>query len=371
MKRDVWLFVSTILIGLAVAPVVNLAPRLTSGGEGHPASPWWHPTTLYNLDFVSRAVGRLLFPLGLSTDPDQVVIGRNQWLFLGDLYAETRTTMRRFPSPGDLETGQRIRATAAAWDSWLRRRGVRLYRVVVVPNKGSIYPEYLPDWAMPPTRSVIDTVLQTAGGGTYIDLRPALLGARRRRPQLLYFPTDTHWNYVGAWEAFRALGAHLQLAVPTLRWPQEQDDVVIEIPRPGGDLARLLRMDEILADAELVPWAMGSLRQVTTRADFDSNAIIASGEDLPVVLPRSPWRVTSAQGLNDERVLWLYDSFGMRLTRFMAAAFRNMVELHWQDAYRDGGEELKRIVEVWQPDYVIVTVVERSARGTEFTEPPK
>lgn len=85
-------------------------------------------------------------------------------------------------------------------------RGIELI-VVISPNKNTIYPERLPrQLPVLGSESRLDQAmayLKGHGQEQIIDLRPALLAAKRERQ--MYYATDTHWNDYGAYLAYAAL----------------------------------------------------------------------------------------------------------------------------------------------------------------------
>ena len=50
----------------------------------------------------------------------------------------------------------------------------------------------------------------------------------------------------------------------------------------------------------------------------------------------------------------------------MAATFNNVLQIHWSEALKQDGS-FAQLVEDFKPDYVFITVVERSARSPDFT----
>jgi hypothetical protein len=53
----------------------------------------------------------------------------------------------------------------------------------------------------------------------------------------------------------------------------------------------------------------------------------------------------------------------------MAATFSDVIQLHWDEALKPD-LRLARLVEAWKPDYVFITVVERSSRDPKLATPP-
>nr|HPN65712.1 hypothetical protein [Candidatus Goldiibacteriota bacterium] len=82
MKKNVLIFVCAALLALTVIPAVNLTIANREKNEK-----WWSRSVIYNFDFGLAYLARVLYPLGISTNPNQVVIGKEGWLYLGDMYA--------------------------------------------------------------------------------------------------------------------------------------------------------------------------------------------------------------------------------------------------------------------------------------------
>jgi hypothetical protein len=150
---------------------------------------------------------------------------------------------------------------------WLADHGIA-YVVAVVPEKFTIYPEYLPAWvggaAEPSPFDRTVAALHEHPELAFIDLRPALRAAKAR--ERVYYRTDSHWNYNGATVGYDAIMREVARALPPGRLPG-----VVPAPQPpyvagkdyySGDLvtmlglARWIREDDVaplgkvLADAE-------------------------------------------------------------------------------------------------------------------------
>lgn len=321
------------------------------------------------MDFASRWAARLLYPLGISTNPTQVIIGRNDWLYLGDKYNQTQTVDRRPPSESDFLLGQKIGRATEAWDAYLTSKGVKLFRVMIGPNKGSVYPENLPIWAKPSFPNATDALLVGTGTTHYIDLRAPLLAAKANLREALYYKTDTHWNYLGAGVAFQTFAQQVSVVAPDIKWPLPSSyELNLVAPRRGGDLANFLRITAHLSDYEPMISALG-LPIETIQSDFDSKKVLHQGGNRAIDSPMTPLLVQSTGALNSKRVLWLRDSFGAALSPLMAATFNEVLQLHWEEALKPGGRFLQ-LVEDWKPDYVFFTVVERDSRHLSFAAYP-
>ena len=168
----------------------------------------------------------------------QVLLGRDGWMYYTsegnlDYYQRVRPL-----TDGQLGT---IRSNLETLQSNLKKQGIT-FLFVVAPNKETIYPQYLPagiPQAENPTRA--DQIIDTLAGTqvNVLDLRPVLQSAGKSAP--VYFKTDTHWNPIGAREAYDAILKNLKPAFPVLQpHPLTDFDQVTETE--SGDLAALIHL---------------------------------------------------------------------------------------------------------------------------------
>lgn len=361
MKRNVLVFIFLVLAVLIAIPAKNIITT----PKDHEIN-WQEKSFLYNMDFASRWTAMVLYPLGISTDPKQVIIGKNGWLFLGDMYNKTLSTDRRLATDTDHLTAKNIEIATAAWSAYLSGHGIKLFRVMVGPNKGTIYPEKIPKWARPVSPNPTDALFAADAGRYYVDLRPALTSGKSERDEDIYFKTDTHWNTIGAGIAFKEFARQIAMAAPDIKWPAESLYELVKVnPRREGDLAKFLRLSSSLGD--LAPeLKVTDFPLIITQIDFTTGKILSTGSNVAIKSSNKPLLVKSSGALNNKKVLWLRDSFGTSLSPLMAATFSDVIQLHWSEALKSGGP-FTRLVDDWQPDYVFVTVVEREARAEVFT----
>lgn len=361
-RRKTLLFMLAVLTSLLVMPVINVLS----------ASPgtirWQDREFLYNIDLAVGWTAKVLSAIGISLHPSKVVVGRDGWLFLGDHYEATRSTTRRTPAKGDVEHGERLNAMLADWNAHFGRHGVRLVRLVMAPNKESVYVDYLPQWAAPPVPSSTDAVLRAASSPLLLDLREEFMRARQQTSPL-YFKTDTHWNLAGVAVAFRAIAESLGEQLPDLKWPDERSYQIGQVrPRNGGDLSDFLHFSLLVGDVNPLIGALDKPIE-TEQFDYATGSLIRRGGNPMVGSPRSPLLVKSKGALNDIRVLWLRDSFGTAMAPMMALTFSQTVQLHWSEAIQPDGL-LEKLVEEWKPDIVLIVAVERVVIRKRFADFP-
>ncbi|MDD3813797.1 MAG: hypothetical protein PHZ02_04045 [Desulfocapsaceae bacterium] len=93
---------------------------------------------------------------------------------------------------------------------WLKEQGIE-YVFVLAPTKALVYPENLPNNLQSINKGLtrydqLSQFLRTETDLQFVDLRPPLLRAKEKRAYpLLFYKTDFHWNYYGAFIAYQAI----------------------------------------------------------------------------------------------------------------------------------------------------------------------
>jgi hypothetical protein len=266
------------------------------------------------------------------------IIGRYPWLFSSDdesrhvaLMADLRGRLRF-----DDDAVARFDAQLRAAQSGFAACG-KTALVMVAPNKQSIYPEQVRDPAKAYPRTRLDDLLQRLSPlarSAIVDPRPALRTAKANDPVALFLRTDSHWNGLGAFVAYRsivqALARSNAIDRPELA---TLDNYEIDAePFQGGDMAvNVLHLPWYFADEE-----------VTLRAKQALPPITVTDEGQRVLF-------TNSDGKG--RLLLLGDSFAPPLAAYLARHFKE-VEL--------------RLKEIWPvplpdgiADVTLVEIVER------------
>jgi hypothetical protein len=191
----------------------------------------------------------------LSEMGPNVLAGRGGWFYLqrdggidaiSDCLGVTHFTLGRLKElQGRLEERR----------DWLAARGIK-YVYVIVPNKESIYPEFLPEWLKPSGTTKVDqfvNYMHLHSTVAVLDLRPGLRQARQR--DAIYYKTDSHWNLMGALVAGEEIISQQSRQIPGL--VPLSVDAFHRQPTPGteGDLVRMAGDPEVVEDNDpvLVP----------------------------------------------------------------------------------------------------------------------
>jgi hypothetical protein len=280
-----------------------------------------------------------------------VMVGRDGWLyFLGE---DGKSIDRDYRGivPYSPEEPFAVAAELKRRHDYLASRGIA-YVVMIVPDKATIYPEYLPFWvARGPGGTRLDLLyaaLKAYPEIMVLDLRAALMAAKAR--DRVYFKTDSHWNYLGAEVGYRELAAQLKSRVPSF-------PAVPPPPRPpydpdqdfySGDLARLVGLPLWVDEDDIAPFTK-------VLADASTRCAQKSDEPLPPDYPQTASDIVvyvcDRAGL--PTALVYRDSMGDQLIPLLAQNFRRSVYV--TDRRLD-----RALVEREKPDVVIEEMVERT-----------
>lgn len=205
---------------------------------------------------------------------DDVILGKDGWLFFAPTLNDYMG-LQRLPD-GDIA---RLARTLALFEEAAEEKGCR-FVVALVPNKNTLYPQYMPS-RLPATAEDsnldrLQAALSRAGVG-YADIQAALLA----RPEILYHRTDTHWTNRGAFVGREAI----LTALEPDRTPTPEPPCTAR-PVWSGDLAVMLypaldlREDQYIYDWEpgyeyvgTPPRAMDELR-IETRGGASSHRLL-------------------------------------------------------------------------------------------------
>jgi hypothetical protein len=175
-----------------------------------------------------------------------VLIGKNGWLFFDNPVTQPGTVdYYRALTPFSVKELEQWKNLLEQRHQWLAARGIH-YLFVIVPNKNTIYPEFMPDHICRVNKkSRMDQLveyLEKHSTVPFLDLRKALKDAKTNYP--VYSKTDSHWNEYGAYIAHREIIAYIS------RYFKEAEPLpfsrfnIETINHMGGDLATMLSLHE-------------------------------------------------------------------------------------------------------------------------------
>ncbi len=363
IRHGVGVAVACLFVVAISLPLIGLlsGARSEMAGEKRELAPFpeWPPDRLkaFTADFEAffndrfpardrliRTHHRIVFDwLGDSPSAD-VIRGRDGWLFLGYNSAVNNYLRRYRLGPEPLERARRI---LEGRRDWLARYGAR-FVLVVVPDKHTIYPEYLPfPPAYPDTPPVLDQLLDYMAAHSdvpIIDLRPALMAAKASGP--VYYKTNTHWNPAGAYAGYRVVAGRLGTLFPTIAPLPRNGFVEHALGPKDQDLVKLISLEGHLQEPAYEWERIGGW--CAERFDIHSPGV----ERLPDY--RRPFATVCREpGL--PRAVMFRDSFATDLVPFLAEHFSHLI-VEWRAYDREMAEYLVR---GQHPHLFIEEVVER------------
>lgn len=370
MKKYISIFLLTSFIGLSIAPAVNITNDIRGPKDlSHQGISWFNRTNLFNMDFTLPYLGYIYYRLGLSISPENTIIGKDGWLFLGDRHAYVISELRG-QKPFKRAKLDGFANARSRWDQMVKEQGGIGYFVSVAPNSHTIYREMMPEWAAKANTSPnINYLLhQAKDDNTLIDLSKLIISHKNSSQTPLYYKTDTHWNELGAWYGYEALKNKISITDPSLKWLDRNNIKFKYNERNGGDLSRFLRISPFIKDTEvaveikpnsklhITDWLGKTIRDgdLSDRQENMTHELI----------------INSSNALNNKKVLWLRDSFGIALYPYMNATFSTLMQKHYKEVLEDPCQ-LKRAIREFKPDLVIITVVERNSLSPFFGNYPK
>ncbi|CAF3710330.1 unnamed protein product [Rotaria sp. Silwood1] len=195
---------------------------------------------------------------GISGVP-RVIIGKHGWLFINDY---PPTDPRAFSSwqgynPYSLDELVAIQKNLEAENKWFTQQNIT-FLILPSPDKHSIYSEYLP-WQYntivgPSRQAQIFEHMKLHSNLQLVDVRQALLTAKKVHGLDTYFKTDSHWNTIGAFFAYEEVMKRLLIIYPQFVAHRFEDFVADRKLKQVGDLARMANLDmSHILEHQLVP----------------------------------------------------------------------------------------------------------------------
>lgn len=210
---------------------------------------------------IMLAYGLIHYALSSPTN-SRVFYGKDNWLF----FTGERTLQQITHDQPRLTELRQFADFLSSINILLQREG-RTFVVAIPPNKESVYSDKLPPWLQrlqnktgPTEYDILLSELERHKITT-VDLRQILREAAAKN--LVYYPTDTHWNFLGAILSYNAL----VIAAGKENWIINVADATTPSKKThNGDLARLLGLANYLEE-ETYQIAPVKLRKQTVLND--------------------------------------------------------------------------------------------------------
>jgi alginate O-acetyltransferase complex protein AlgJ len=222
---------------------------------------------LVRLDHFAKVIGFGVSPVS------KVLIGTSGWLYFKGEDSKAFDRWYRGSDPfSDAEIAA-LRDELLRRNDFLASKGIP-FLVAVVPEKYSMYPEFLPGWAARLTaQNALDGIASDLAKHPrlhFIDLRAALQAAKPTAR--LYYRTDSHWNFFGAGVGYSVMMDEVARLLPEIRVvPVRQPPYVAGVDYYSGDLAEMLGLPRLRED-DIAPLAKVFAAQQSRCAQRDSAA---------------------------------------------------------------------------------------------------
>lgn len=288
--------------------------------------------------------GKLSYELFHRSGSSRVIAGKQDWLFYTD-DGSLQDMQRTDPfSAADLRNWK---ASVEQRGAWLSEKGIQ-YRLVVAPDKQTIYPEMLPArmFGAGPTR--LEQLLAYMGPSPYVvDTHPALIERKPVAAGRLFFHTDTHWTSYGAYLGYRRLMDSLSGQVKANSMMLADSAFVTQHGGGPTDLSTMIRLPRAEANEGAdISGRIDCLRQ--------SQALPPLGIDVSRLQGYSATVCNGQKGT----ALVFHDSFMTAMSPYISSQFGRVVYV-WA---RPDSDMLVRMVAQEKPDVVIEERVERYMR---------
>ncbi|EOG5374724.1 hypothetical protein ACLE0G_000764 [Cronobacter turicensis] len=363
MKRKTITFMIALIISMLILPALNIKYNPDTFSQDKVRD---KVSSLYNMDIIETGVGYIGYKLGVSIAPEEAYVGKNGWLFLGEHHSHSITTKLSGLTSPKIKAITNIAKNINSWDDFFKSQGVKDFKIVIGPDKESIYKEFTPSWFKQSDYPILPALIRS-NKKVYVDVYAPLTNIKTSSKLPLYFETDTHWNLYGGAVAFNALAKTLKSSVPGIKLDNEftEPDFFIK-QKAGGDLSRFLKISKILQDNE-VDIARREFNDMSvTSFDYHTGKTLSVGKFSLIEAPQRLTVFKSTKALNNYRVLWLRDSFGTAMSPYMVRTFANILQVHYNKIMPG---EMKTLILDYKPDFVFITSVERDSLSPFFSSP--
>lgn len=276
--------------------------------------------------------------LNISPNPDLVQIGKDGWLFLSEKNLRAVSRGEVLYTDDELK---KIKLNLETKEKKINTLGAEFY-IFIPPLKHSVYFEKLPismSRGQYNKKVQLMNFLKTNSTLNIIDVYPMLLA--KKDSVEVYYQTDTHWNQLGGFFAYREMIKEINKKFPNVGEPKSLEDYSISTKEEySGDLLQMINIyDEFKRNVFLMS------------PDFSKQA----GElviEQPKYAEAKYSSFTSPMLIGKPRLLMYRDSYSEYMYKHISEHF-SYYGLAWTRTINES-----RINEV-KPDIVVFEMMER------------
>ena len=202
---------------------------------------------------------------------EKTIVGKNGWYYLSET-TDDYTGVSAFSDRGIY----RLQKTLDLMNEYSEEGNIT-FVFFVVPNKNSIYPEYMP-WNIKVSSSPsnLDRLNKAMRARLYyLDIKSVLVKSAKDRTRYIYLKNDSHWNNIGALAAYNALQDNLNLRIKKYDYmPIDESKLYISQNDISGDLTTMLYPSLLKTDIQYelgLPKNFSSTKPLTNMMDPEIN----------------------------------------------------------------------------------------------------
>nr|WP_241480373.1 alginate O-acetyltransferase [Legionella norrlandica] len=316
---------------------------------------WFVDRALF-ITSLSKFWSNVVYKLGTSIKPGQAILGKEEWLFLGNDYAASIDQYTGKNKPTEEEILLKLSVLKQMND--LARQNNIPFLVAIAPDKQEIYPEYLPNNIHKGSSKNRLELLQEAmlaNGIDFVNLKQKEIEAKNilgKQYGDLYLKGDSHWNYLGAYAAYQAISDYMLKKGLQSRRLQFN---FIRRQTTYSDLTNFLQLTHIksnnplpdVSNLKIDLFGRDIAGKETKLTDFQGNP---NG-----VILVAPYENINKAIKNKQTCLLIGDSFSESLSFYFHNDFYNTVRIHSGNT----SWNLSDLIQKYHPDLIVYEKVER------------
>ncbi len=274
---------------------------------------------------------------------NKCIYGKGEWVFLGNSYEKSFDQCLRKRVISDEQANALAQHSTALAQIAASKNAHML--ILVAPNKGILYPEYLPCKPQSGMTSLEKWVQRDPEH--LVDLYPALRAAKSTTP--MASPFNTHWSDAATGVAWNVLRERFQKWSPMEQtWKAKLDTQSFRIE--AGDLPKMMRFHARNPVATLpLPKTYG----IFTESEGCSRQV---SSPLHVSAINGAQTVYSAAAPIQKHLLVIGDSNVRAISPYLNASF---AQLSYRNYYNTEIEGFSDLLDEVKPDFVLWIIAER------------
>lgn len=318
----------------------------------------WFSDHALLIPYLGAYWSKITFTFNVSAKSSQVVVGRGNWLFLGNDYAKSIDQFTGKSKP-DLKQVNALVDNFSIMNHIAMKDHVPII-FTIAPDKQNIYPEYMPSNLI---KSNSSNYLDILTREMKINKLPfvSLMEPELRSKQTfssygpLYLKGDSHWNYLGAYVAFQEIVNSSYYK--NLDWLKLSSNISFDNRLVNDtDLTKILQLNNIYSYSPLpnfqypkfsLTQEYGNTIESMSQFAFISNAKASV----------SPVIINNTMIKDNHTCLLLSDSFANYLSIYFYNVCSKTIRLH-----PEAGEKynLNDLIKTYHPDFILFELAERS-----------